>query len=53
MGYAAQMGRWIFMTLCILLLVAGGYWLLQHEGIQSCNQLGGDWDYARWKCNSG
>ncbi|WP_160353780.1 hypothetical protein [Sphingorhabdus profundilacus] len=47
------MGRWIFITLCILLLVAGGYWYLKREGIQSCNAIGGEWDYARWKCNSG
>jgi hypothetical protein len=53
MGYTFRMGRWIFITLCILLLVAGGYWLLQHEGIQSCAQYGGEWDYARWTCKSG
>jgi hypothetical protein len=47
------MGRWIFITLCIVALVVGGYWLLQHEGIQNCNNVGGDWDYARWKCNTG
>ena len=53
MGYAHRMGRWIFLTLCIVALVAGGYWLLQHEGIKSCNNIGGEWDYARWKCNTG
>ncbi len=47
------MGRWIFMTLCIILLVAGGYWLLQHEGISACDDVGGSWDYSRWKCNNG
>ncbi|HEV7233349.1 MAG TPA: hypothetical protein VGN36_03815 [Sphingorhabdus sp.] len=41
------------MTVCILLLVAGGYWLLQNEGISSCNSVGGEWNYARWKCDAG
>lgn len=53
MRYDPCMGRWIFMILCIILLVAGGYWLLQHEGISGCNDIGGEWDYARWTCNSG
>jgi hypothetical protein len=47
------MGRWIFMTLCIIALVAGGYWLLQHEGRNSCADVGGRWDYSRWKCDAG
>ncbi len=41
------------MALCILLLVAGSYWLLQNEGISSCNDIGGEWDYSRWKCDTG
>lgn len=41
------------MILCIIMLVAGGYWLLQHEGISSCNNIGGEWDYSRWTCKSG
>lgn len=41
------------MTLCILLLVAGGYWILRQEGISNCNAVGGSWDYARWTCNVG
>jgi hypothetical protein len=37
----------------ILLLVAGGFWFLQHEGIRDCNRQGGEWDYSRWTCNTG
>lgn len=47
------MGRWIFIIACILLFVAAGYWFLQREGIDSCNAIGGVWDYARWTCNAG
>jgi hypothetical protein len=53
MGYEPLMGRWIFMTLCILILVAGGYWFLQQEGVGSCSDVGGRWDYSRWKCETG
>lgn len=52
-AYLARMGRWIFITLCILLLVAGTYWFLQKTGIEHCQQIGKSWDYAGWKCNTG
>jgi hypothetical protein len=48
----AAMGRWIFVIACILLFVAGGYWFLQHTGVDKCNEIGGVWDYARWTCNT-
>lgn len=47
------MGRWIFMTLCVILVVAGGYWLLQNAGVSRCSEYGGEWDYSRWKCDNG
>jgi hypothetical protein len=45
------MGRWIVMALCILLIVAGTYWFLQHSAVASCEDAGGVWDYSRWTCN--
>jgi hypothetical protein len=46
------MGRWIYITLCILLLVAGTYWFLQKAGIENCQKMGKSWDYAGWKCQT-
>ena len=52
MGYVTVMGRWITITVVILLLVAGTSWLLKREGVENCNDRGGDWDYARWACDT-
>jgi hypothetical protein len=44
------MGRWIRIIVIILLLVAGAYWFLERKGIESCQQQGRAWDYARQAC---
>jgi hypothetical protein len=48
-----SMGKWIKIVIIILMLVAGSYWFLQHEGVKRCQANGGEWDYPRWACNTG
>ena len=45
------MGRWLSVIIAILLVVAGGYWLLNRTGSHACYEKGGSWDSTHLRCN--